>query len=180
MYTTRQDFGKLFNEHKLTGIGVEVGVQNGINSLQISKYWEGMIVCVDIWPDATIFETAQTTLKEANVLFLKGDSIKAASIFADESLDFTYIDADHAYEAVKADFEAWYPKVRTGGIISFHDYGDNDCIGVKIFIDELMQKHPEYEFQFTTDDFWNGMPYQSVWFVKKDIEVFDGIGFTKV
>jgi hypothetical protein len=28
----------------------------------------------------------------------------------------------HAYDAVKNDIEAWFPKVRKGGIISGHDY----------------------------------------------------------
>ena len=32
-----------------------------------------------------------------------------------------FIDADHRYEAVKADFESWMPLVRTGGYVAFHD-----------------------------------------------------------
>ena len=32
-----------------------------------------------------------------------------------------FIDADHRYEAVKADFESWAPRLRTGGHVAFHD-----------------------------------------------------------
>lgn len=37
-------------------------------------------------------------------------------------LDFVFIDAAHDYESVKTDLETWTPKVRSGGIVSGHDY----------------------------------------------------------
>lgn len=37
-----------------------------------------------------------------------------------------FIDAEHTYEAVKRDFDLYYPKVVTGGFIILHDsYGEN-------------------------------------------------------
>jgi len=39
-------------------------------------------------------------------------------------VDFLYIDGDHAYDAVKRDYEAWHPFVKKNGIIGFHDYDD--------------------------------------------------------
>ena len=50
-------------------------------------------------------------------------SLAAAAKFADESLDFVYLDADHSYESVKADLNAWNPKIRTGGLFAGDDYG---------------------------------------------------------
>ena len=38
-----------------------------------------------------------------------------------EPVEFIFIDGLHEYEAVKADFEAWFPKVVEGGVIAFHD-----------------------------------------------------------
>jgi cephalosporin hydroxylase len=35
--------------------------------------------------------------------------------------DFLFIDADHSYAGVKADYEMYGPLVRPGGIIAFHD-----------------------------------------------------------
>ena len=48
---------------------------------------------------------------------------QAASNFADGSVDFVFIDADHSYEAVKQDIQTWLPKVRHGGVLAGHDYG---------------------------------------------------------
>lgn len=164
-YTTRQDFGYLFNEHRRTRLGVEVGVQNGYNSKQITAHWDGILICVDLWLDLSVYETAKETLKECHAILLRGDSLTIAAQFADESLDFVYIDAGHSYQEVKADYEAWYPKVRNGGVISGHDYAPesnkNDCDGVRQFIEQL-----GIPFYLTTDDFWEGMEYQSWWFIK--------------
>jgi SAM-dependent methyltransferase len=49
-------------------------------------------------------------------------SLEASKLYEDESLDFVFLDASHKYEDVKADMEAWYPKVKPGGIFSGHDY----------------------------------------------------------
>ena len=38
-----------------------------------------------------------------------------------QSIDVLFIDGSHEYNDVKADFEAFYPKVKKGGIIAFHD-----------------------------------------------------------
>ena len=41
--------------------------------------------------------------------------------FRGEKLDFLFIDGDHSYDGVKADFEMYAPMVRPGGLIAFHD-----------------------------------------------------------
>jgi predicted O-methyltransferase YrrM len=38
------------------------------------------------------------------------------------TLDMVFIDGDHNYESVRDDIAAWRPRVKTGGIISGHDY----------------------------------------------------------
>lgn len=50
-------------------------------------------------------------------------SVDAANDYADNSLDIVFIDACHDYSCVKEDIQAWFPKVKQGGIISGHDYG---------------------------------------------------------
>jgi len=47
---------------------------------------------------------------------------EASLLFEDNSLDAVFIDANHAYEAVKKDIQNWMPKVRKGGILAGHDY----------------------------------------------------------
>lgn len=50
-------------------------------------------------------------------------SLEATSRFADGELDFVYVDGDHTYEAVRADLEAYAPKVKPTGILAGDDYG---------------------------------------------------------
>jgi hypothetical protein len=40
----------------------------------------------------------------------------------EESVDVVFVDADHSYEAVKADLEFWWKKVRKGGQLLGDDY----------------------------------------------------------
>jgi predicted O-methyltransferase YrrM len=51
-------------------------------------------------------------------------SQEAVEHFADESLDFVYIDANHGFEAVQADMRLWFPKIRPGGVLAGHDFLD--------------------------------------------------------
>jgi len=43
-----------------------------------------------------------------------------------ESLGLVYIDADHTFEGVRTDIEAYMPKLLPGGIMAFHDYGSEN------------------------------------------------------
>lgn len=49
-------------------------------------------------------------------------SLEAATKFEDASLDFVFIDAAHEYEHVKEDLNAWYLKIKRGGILAGHDF----------------------------------------------------------
>lgn len=51
-----------------------------------------------------------------------GLSQEVADRFLDNSIDTLFIDGGHSYNQVKADIEAWLPKLKNTGIISGHDY----------------------------------------------------------
>ncbi|HAB16156.1 MAG TPA: class I SAM-dependent methyltransferase [Verrucomicrobiota bacterium] len=54
------------------------------------------------------------------------DSVALSRQYQDANLDFVFIDGDHRYAAVRADIEAWLPKVKPGGWIGGHDYDRPD------------------------------------------------------
>jgi hypothetical protein len=64
----------------------------------------------------------------------------AATEFADHSLDFLMIDADHSYEAVARDIRAWWPKMRPGALMTGDDLRGS-FPGVRQAITEFAQEH---------------------------------------
>lgn len=69
---------------------------------------------------------------------IREDSAKAAERFADGSVDFVFIDADHEYEGVARDLDAWIPKLSARGVISGHDWSDH-WPGVKRAVRERIE-----------------------------------------
>lgn len=57
---------------------------------------------------------------------VKDHSVKAAERFNDRIFDFVFIDGDHSYEGVTADLNAWARKVKPGGWLCGHDWGNNN------------------------------------------------------
>lgn len=89
--------------------------------------------------NGTLLERTTKTLEPVKsvVQIYPYKSLDAAKMFADESLDFVYVDGAHEYDDVKADIEAWLPKVKKGGIIAGDDYGVGIHPDVKRVVDEL-------------------------------------------
>lgn len=78
-----------------------------------------------------------------NFVMLVGSAHQASRWIADGSIDFVFIDGAHDYETVKQDINDWAPKVRSGGIVSGHDYylGKWGKIGVPQAVDEYVAEH---------------------------------------
>jgi hypothetical protein len=163
---TRNKMGKLYEFFYLQGTGAEVGVQYGLFSNTIANDWSGNIICVDKWESGEVFEVAKHTLNNPKFKLFRGDSVEIAKQIQDGGLDWVYIDADHHYENVLADIEAWYPKVRSGGIVSGHDYCEYLDMTVIPAVDEFCKKNG-YVFYLTGNDVWNGINFATWWFIKK-------------
>lgn len=116
------------------GTWVEIGVYWGqsfsfavVECLNQGKKID--LVAVDAFPWTD--EHGKTTLDRFNEHMaplsghfrtIKSGSSGAAAQFADQSVDFVFIDANHTYEFVRDDINAWLPKIKPGGIIAGHDY----------------------------------------------------------
>lgn len=118
-------------DYLLEGIGtidtiVEVGVDRGYSLCQFAlKFPNARVVGVD----NLSFDTGKESRRSIenyvpnthpNIELCWMDSAEAAAQFEGE-IDVLHIDADHMYDSVKRDFEVWSPKVRSGGVVMFHD-----------------------------------------------------------
>ena len=105
-------------------ICAEVGVHRGINAKNVLKNLDiEKMYLIDSWvdhPDAKSY--VEKRLRKYNVELIKSNSIDAAGMFRDEFFDFIYIDSDHSYDNMFADLYAWYPKVKSGGVIGGHGF----------------------------------------------------------
>ena len=98
--------------------------------------------CVDTWlgtdsdkhyldqsvKNQTLYDLFLSNMKPVENYYkaLKMTSVDASKLYKNSSLDFVFIDADHEYESVKDDINAWLPKIKKGGIISGHDFIPNE------------------------------------------------------
>ena len=74
----------------------------------------------------SVYDVFRANMEDAGVLDaikpMRLPSVVAATLFANASLDFVFIDADHSQASVQADILAWRPKLRPGGILAGHDW----------------------------------------------------------
>jgi predicted O-methyltransferase YrrM len=124
----REDFYKLLELYDCP-VGVEIGVNRGHFSehLLVTTGQNLTLYSVDSWDskngEERLAEARQRLSRfgERNHIIVS-TSVEAAKLFKDDFFDFVYIDADHSYEAVKADLEAWWPKAKDKALFSGHDY----------------------------------------------------------
>lgn len=157
---------------------VEVGVLRGkLSALLLAARPELVLWMVDNWQgvedqpesykatrdDHALADAARASLHKADAIgvsaaypgrapVLHMSSIEAAELCGDHSLDLVFLDADHSEEGVAADLAAWASKVKPGGWIGGHDYGNNDprfdFSGVKRAVDRVFPA-VELDLNFT-------------------------------
>lgn len=53
---------------------------------------------------------------------IRKPSLEAFKDFEDESLDSFFLDGSHDYDSAIKDMNAWFPKIKPGGIFAGHDF----------------------------------------------------------
>lgn len=124
---------KLFLKYsKGKNVVVDVGTFCGRSAILFSLGAK-KVTTIDIFDNHSKYfpDTSKVPWKKAQVTKLLSKypnieskeipSSEGAGLFKNSSVDLVFIDANHEYDSVKADFEAWYPKVKKNGIIIMHD-----------------------------------------------------------
>lgn len=145
---SRDDLGFLFSalfppSSNHSTVFVEVGVNKGNYAKILLNTWPtlSMYVGIDAWKTwteeeyldianydeheenyVTTIENLLDTPTETAKLIIRQESVEAASLFKEGSVDVVYLDAMHHYSAVYEDMTTWWPKIRPGGILAGHDY----------------------------------------------------------
>eukprot|EP00271_Cylindrocystis_brebissonii_P015227 TRINITY_DN374_c0_g3_i1.p1 TRINITY_DN374_c0_g3~~TRINITY_DN374_c0_g3_i1.p1 ORF type:complete len:314 (-),score=27.75 TRINITY_DN374_c0_g3_i1:208-1149(-) len=128
-------------ERRGAAVGAEIGVQRGHFTSAVLGGWHSAqkMYLIDIWrqlpnyvdkanvddasQDALYLETQQNLAAWSNItVYLRMFSNDAAKQIPDGELDYCYLDARHDYCSVMEDLVTWYPKVKSGGFFSGHDF----------------------------------------------------------
>lgn len=78
-----------------------------------------------------------------NITMHQGDTAAGAQLFADKSVDFIFIDADHSYEGTRDNWRAWFPKMSRGCTMLLHDNNEIHP-GVMCAVTELDDHQQEF------------------------------------
>jgi hypothetical protein len=166
----RRDLCVMFNEMGFD-CGAEIGVWQGDFSEVLSVAIPGLrLLCVDPWDEYDAYTDKKNQQDRLDKAFdvtcrrlmayplttiLRMTSIDASERVPDGSLDFVYIDGNHASAYVELDLELWVPKVKRGGVVSGHDYEfiqQHPWIEVKQAIESYTTAHPIDELTVLTAD----------------------------
>lgn len=131
------------------GTGVEVGVYHGASLIAWSFMREGRgeAIGVDNWQlphmtaEGNIRKICQQNLDDARApaRLLEGNSVDVAAQLPDD-LAFVFIDGDHYSPTIDDDVAAWTPKIASGGVAAFHDYGRAKFDVTRVLDDWLLRE----------------------------------------
>jgi len=132
--SSKNNFAMLLNELGYKK-GAEIGVEKGNFSEVLCQKIPGLaLTCVDSWTQIPgyrerhnnnqdqFYKSTKERLAPYNCNIIKGFSMDVVKTIPDKSLDFVYIDANHEFQHCTNDIAEWSKKVRSGGIISGHDF----------------------------------------------------------
>jgi predicted O-methyltransferase YrrM len=141
---------------------LEIGCYDGGSSYYLNQFARNMITIDNNNPCR--FEKYLPKFR-SNYRYVAGDSHHPdqTRLFGEYEWDFAFIDGDHSYEGVKADFYNLLPYLKKGTPVAFHDIAISDfhhqhgCY-VGEFWEELKREYKATKFEeFSTNSEWAGI-----------------------
>lgn len=134
-FTYPKLYSSIVEKALMADVLIEVGSYKGRSALYMGEQIRNsgkdlLFYCVDHFcgseehADKDFYQTFLENIAPLSryIRPIKQDSVSASKRFKDGDVFFVFIDASHDYESVKADIQAWLPKIRNGGIIAGHDW----------------------------------------------------------
>lgn len=84
--------------------------------------WDFEKIEREFWANVGEHKERCAMLRATSEQAARGQCMAGLSSFMPEDVDLVFIDALHDYEHVKQDIALWWPKVRIGGMLCFHDF----------------------------------------------------------
>ncbi len=108
-----------------TRVIVEIGAAGGCSSIVLglaAKRHGAHVWSVEPWPTARWHENIARYDLADTMTLVEGESPWVDPRQVAGEIDLLFIDGDHRSPWIVADFRAWEPFVRIGGVIAFHDW----------------------------------------------------------
>lgn len=96
--------------------------KEGLNQYQQNPYY------IDDYDFDKVYLDFLENIKPVNHIInhIKDFSTNASKLYKNNSIDFVFLDGNHLYKSVIADIDHWLPKIKIGGIISGHDFWNEE------------------------------------------------------
>jgi len=148
-------------------IAAEIGVWHGVTTCRIAESLapEGVLYAVDSYVPGRLglsfpFAVARRNTRKWShkIEFIRTTSELAAKQFRTtlRNVDFLFIDGNHSYEGLRADWESWAPLIASGGLVALHDSRSTasrnlETVGSCVFTKQVISHDPRFKFVEAVD-----------------------------
>jgi predicted O-methyltransferase YrrM len=161
--TNDEEFEALDRYARGCRTAVEIGSYQGVSAVRIAAALaaDGLLFCIDPWPGGTRGEDPNFKMFKRHVLrtnstdrikILRGRTVEVADEIP-TSIDFAFIDGDHAWSGIEADWKTIAPRVTEGAVVCLHDTVIPAAEPWRIFDSvEFYDRHIASDVRFETID----------------------------
>lgn len=152
----------------------EIGVWHGVTTSRLRQAMaaDAVLFAIDPFPAGRLGLSLPMLVAQKEVNRVSNGAVKwirqtgeaaATGPCADETFDFVFIDGEHTYEALRADWTGWSARLEPGGKICLHDSRSSpqrpiDHAGSVRFTNEVICHNPFFEVVETVDSLTVLMP----------------------